>query len=558
MLRRVKQYIKQNNLIHEGDKILVAISGGADSVALLDVLSRCGYPIIAAHCNFHLRGDESNRDEQFVRDLCAKRDIILYINNFATETYAKDNNLSIEMAARDLRYQWFEQIRKETNCTLIAVAHHQNDQAETLLLNLKRGTGIRGLQGMLPKNGYIIRPLLCTTRDYIEHYCQLRNLDFVVDSTNQDTAYKRNNIRMQLKQYPKADIEHMAQTAQRMQGYTKLIDDYIESLRPSLVKVQNDKTIVNLTNLLKSPAAEVVLYELIKDFGFKTTDEIFAAICSGKGGKKFTSPTHSAVIKSKRLTIESISSPMAFGIIGKPLGHSFSAKYFNQKFAAEGIKAHYALYELDSLMGIRELIQQTHLLGFNVTIPYKESILPYLDEIDPVAAAIGAVNVVKVSYVNGIPFLKGFNTDYIGFTCSLLDSVDKQSVENKNALILGTGGVSKAVAYALKQMNMHIDFASRDPHKGIEYSNINAYLLANYRLIVNCTPLGMSPAVDACPTLPYDAITSAHILFDCIYNPEETVFLSNGRQHNATTINGYPMLIEQANAAWSIWTQDSK
>ena len=272
--------------------MLVAVSGGADSVALLDVLLRAGYACIAAHCNFHLRGDESNRDEAFVRELCRQRNVPLEVKDFDTRAFAKENAVSIEMAARELRYRWFDAMAKEKCCQAIAVAHHQNDQAETLLLNLRRGTGLRGLAGMRPKstNAYgqndipVVRPLLCTTHDYIEHYLRdIRHMEWVTDSTNNDLSISRNAIREQLKSYSKAEIEHMAQTAEYMQGYVDLLE-----------------------NKNTREAGIVSLYEELRDCDFAEIDKIYDALQRGEGGKTFTSKTHKAVIKKGKLCVTSV------------------------------------------------------------------------------------------------------------------------------------------------------------------------------------------------------------------------------------------------------------
>ena len=272
--------------------VLVAVSGGADSVAMLDVLVRAGYSCIAAHCNFHLRGEESNRDEMFVKDLCAKMDIPLFIQDFDTLSYARDHSVSIEVAARELRYTWFAQIAQENGCQAVCVAHHQNDQAETLLLNLRRGTGLRGLCGMRPKStnpiipesAPIIRPLLCTTRDYIEHYLRdKRALSWVNDSTNSDTSITRNAIREQLKSYSKAEIEHIAQTAEYMQGYVDMIEGK-ETREAGIIK----------------------LYESIREYGFAEIDKMYDALQRGVGGKIFTSPTHKATIRHRKLCVTTV------------------------------------------------------------------------------------------------------------------------------------------------------------------------------------------------------------------------------------------------------------
>ena len=292
MLRRVSTYIRQRGLLDKDKPVLVAVSGGADSVALLDVLVRAGYTCIAAHCNFNLRGAESDRDEAFVRELCTTMQVPLFVQSFGTHAYARENKLGIELAARELRYKWFDQIAQEQGCQAVAVAHHQNDQAETLLLNLKRGAGIRGLAGMrpisanpiVPQGLPIVRPLLCTTRDYIEHYLKdKRHLDWMTDSTNSDTSIPRNAIREQLRSYSKSEIEHMAQTAEYMQGYVDILDG------------KNTRE-----------AGIVRLYEDIRECGFAEIDKIYDALQRGEGGKTFTSKTHQAIIKKGKLCVTTV------------------------------------------------------------------------------------------------------------------------------------------------------------------------------------------------------------------------------------------------------------
>ncbi len=290
MLRRVSTYINQRGLLTKEQPVLVCISGGADSVALLDVLLRAGYICIAAHCNFHLRGDESIRDEQFVRRLCQEKGVKLHVRDFETQTYARNEAISIEMAARELRYRWFDEIAFTENCQAIVVAHHQNDQAETLLLNLRRGTGLRGLIGMRPVSSNpivpdstipIVRPLLCTTRDYIEYYLRSkRHMEWVDDSTNTDITITRNAIRKQLQSYTKAEIEHMAQTAEYMQGYLDIIEG-------------RDTREAGITRL----------YEELRQYGFQEIEKIYNALQRGEGGKTFFSKTHKATIKHRKLCV---------------------------------------------------------------------------------------------------------------------------------------------------------------------------------------------------------------------------------------------------------------
>ncbi len=272
--------------------MLVALSGGADSVALLDVLQRAGYSCIAAHCNFHLRGEESNRDEAFVRSLCEQLNVPLEVTHFDTNAHAHALHISIEMSARDLRYAWFDEIARAHGCQAIAVAHHQNDQAETLLLNLKRGAGLRGLAGMRPVSPNpmapdsvpVVRPLLCTTRDYIEHYLRdKRGLSWVTDSTNADLTIARNAVREQLRSYTKAEIEHMAQTAEYMQGYLDILESK-DSREAGIVR----------------------LYEELREYGFAEIDKLYDALQKGEGGKTFRSKTHQATIKKGKLCITTV------------------------------------------------------------------------------------------------------------------------------------------------------------------------------------------------------------------------------------------------------------
>ena len=293
MLNRVSTYIRQRGLLVKDKPVLVALSGGADSVSLLDVLLRAGYHCIAAHCNFHLRGAESDRDEAFVRELCDQLGVKLVVKDFDTTAYAQAHNVSIEVAARELRYAWFEETAQANGCQAVAVAHHQNDQAETLLLNLKRGAGLRGLAGMRPKSANpmapdgvpVVRPLLCTTRDYIEHYLRdKRHLEWVTDSTNSDTAITRNAIREQLKHYSKAEIEHMAQTAEYMQGYADILDG---------------------RNTREAGIAR--LYEELREYGFAEINKIYDALQRGEGGKTFSSKTHQATIKKGKLCVTLVS-----------------------------------------------------------------------------------------------------------------------------------------------------------------------------------------------------------------------------------------------------------
>ena len=239
-----------------------------------------------------------------------------------------------------------------------------------------------------------------------------------------------------------------------------------------------------------------------------------------------------------------------YGIIGFPLLHSFSARYFNEKFATEAIEAEYSLYPIEDLtidnMRLNELLD--NLDGMNVTMPHKQAIIPYLERLDETASGVGAVNVIYRRV--------GYNTDCIGFMDSLRPMLRDY---DRKALVLGTGGASKAVCYGLRTLGIIPTLVSRTPRVGIlGYKDITPEIMQEHTIIVNCTPLGMLPDVNSCPAIPYEMITARHLLFDCVYNPEETLFLRKGKAQGATTKNGMEMLTGQAKAAWRIWDEGVK
>jgi shikimate dehydrogenase len=244
-----------------------------------------------------------------------------------------------------------------------------------------------------------------------------------------------------------------------------------------------------------------------------------------------------------------------YGLIGYPLGHSFSRGYFTDFFAQQAIEAEYKNFELPSIEQLPSLLESKETLcGFNVTIPYKQQVFAYLDELDEAAHAIGAVNVVKVIDKEGKQYLKGYNSDYIGFTESIRPLLKPH---HTRALILGTGGASKAVNFALRQMGIETLYVSRTAREGIiTYNDLTLELMAQHTIIVNTTPLGMHPKVNECPPIDYSTITEQHLLYDVIYNPTKTLFLQHGEEHGATISNGMDMLIGQAKAAWKIWEEE--
>jgi len=240
-----------------------------------------------------------------------------------------------------------------------------------------------------------------------------------------------------------------------------------------------------------------------------------------------------------------------FGLIGFPLGHSFSKKYFTDKFEREGIAARYDLYELSAISDFLALKKNENLVGLNVTIPYKQQVMEYLDELDETAAEIGAVNVIKFIRKNGELTLKGYNSDAIGFENSIKPYIKPY---HQKALILGTGGASKAIDYVLCKLGIETTFVSRTAKDNmLTYEQLSEQILDDYLVIVNASPVGTFPHSDECPAIPYQFITDKHLLFDVVYNPAETLFVKKGKEQGAQGLNGEAMLVGQAVAAWEIW-----
>ncbi len=241
-----------------------------------------------------------------------------------------------------------------------------------------------------------------------------------------------------------------------------------------------------------------------------------------------------------------------YGIIGYPLGHSFSKGFFNEKFENEGINAKYINFELKNIDGLPEVLAMNpELRGLNVTIPYKEKVMSFLDYISVEARAIGAVNVIRVEHKGNDSVLKGYNSDVIGFTKSIEPLLEKF---HKKALVLGTGGAAKAVRYGLKSLGMESVMVSRYERPGtIQYNDITPDIIKEYNVIVNCTPIGMYPHDNECPQLPYECLDSHNLLYDLLYNPDQTLFLKKGAAQGAMTKNGLEMLLLQAFASWDFW-----
>lgn len=297
MHQRFINYIKDNHLFNQADTVLVGVSGGIDSVVLLDLLDKAGFSVAIAHCNFRLRGAESDGDERLVIDLAKKYDVPLFKTSFDTADYAQENKISIEMAARDLRYQWFETIRVTHHFDCIAVAHHRDDQLETFFLNLARGTGLTGLTGMRPINGKIVRPLLFASREEIEQYRHENFLDFREDSSNQSLDYQRNKIRHTL--MPIMDTlnpsfrDGMIRTMSYLEDVSKIYDRAIRQTWERVALRKGNDYMISIAELKLLDPLPTYLFEFLKIFGFNSMviGDIVLSL-DGTSGKQFISPTH--------------------------------------------------------------------------------------------------------------------------------------------------------------------------------------------------------------------------------------------------------------------------
>ena len=299
MLSKVKRYIEKHKLLKTNELYLVALSGGADSVALLLLLKNAGFNVHAAHCNFHLRGDESDRDEAFCVELCQRLGVELHRAHFDTREYAELHKVSIEMAARELRYKWFEQLRRDIGAAGICVAHHRDDSVETVLLNLVRGTGLRGLTGIQPRNGHILRPLLCVSRAEIEAFLAEKGQKYVTDSTNLEADVQRNIIRLEvlplLRKLNPAVAENIQRTAENLTEAQLVLNVAIASI--------NSSNILNLSDLEKYGSSEYLAFEWLKIYGFNG-DQV-RQILDADTGKIVSSSTGYDVLKDRgRLIVE--------------------------------------------------------------------------------------------------------------------------------------------------------------------------------------------------------------------------------------------------------------
>lgn len=297
MLNKVKQFIAEKHLLKADRLYLVALSGGADSVALLLVLKELGYSIEAVHCNFHLRGEESLRDEQYCKDLCEREDIPLHIAHFDTKEYADLHKISIEMAARDLRYKYFFQLKDDLQAATICVGHHKEDSVETILINLLRGTGLSGMMGISPDANSIIRPLLSVSRQEIEQYLEERKVNYVTDSTNMIDDVVRNKIRLNiiplLKEINPSVNDAILTTAQHLTDANIILQDSLEKTVKKGVLQSGESIKIDLSVVKSFPVPTYFLFHVLKPLGFTTTQiEEIGRHTDGQTGQIWTSTTH--------------------------------------------------------------------------------------------------------------------------------------------------------------------------------------------------------------------------------------------------------------------------
>tara|TARA_B100000900_G_scaffold416275_1_gene450907 strand:- start:2106 stop:3413 length:1308 start_codon:yes stop_codon:yes gene_type:complete len=309
MIDKIEKYIKEKKLFSKKDRLLLAISGGADSVCLFYILKKLDYHIELAHCNFQLRGRESIEDEEFITSLAEKYNVNLYLKRFNTNEYAKTNQVSIQVAARNLRYDWFEKLLKKYNLNKIVIAHNNDDKIETFFINLLRGTGLKGLTSMKAKAGNIVRPLLILSRQNIESYLDEIDADYRLDSSNQDIKYLRNKIRHNLIPVFK-DINPdfkkiMTKNISNLNSINRIIDENILQLKQKLIFQENETYKINIKNILNLKNTEITMYHVFSEYGFTQIDKIIKA-CKSQSGKIFYSKNYQLVIDREYIIIEKI------------------------------------------------------------------------------------------------------------------------------------------------------------------------------------------------------------------------------------------------------------
>ena len=323
----IAEFIGRHQLLsREGGPCLVALSGGADSVCLLLVLQQLGYPVEAVHCNFKLRGEESDRDEQFAISLCREKSVNIHLTHFDTRTYASIHKVSIEMTARQLRYAYFEQLRHDIGAQAICVAHHQDDSAETVLMNLMRGTGLHGLTGIRPRNGHVVRPLLCVSRNDIEQWLQQQGQTYVTDSTNLVADVVRNRLRLQvlplLRDITPSATENILSTARRLAEAGRIYD---EAVGRQLKELKNTDSI-DIRQLLDQPSPESLLFEWLSPYGFSPAaiEAISQRLPDAQAGRQWLSATHQLTVHQGRLMLGPLQTELSTLRVPEPGNYIFN------------------------------------------------------------------------------------------------------------------------------------------------------------------------------------------------------------------------------------------
>lgn len=315
VLEKVKFFIRQHHLLQDESRVVVGLSGGSDSVCLAHILDKLGYEVVAAHCNFHLRGEESMRDEQFVVSLCQQMGWNLHQEDFDTAVYARQKGISIEMAAREYRYDWFKRLKEEVGAEAIAVGHHQDDNVETLLLNLTRGTGIKGLCGMQPKNGDVVRPLLCLTRKDILIYLEDVHQTYVTDHTNLEDDFARNKVRLDvlplLETINQGAMKNLASTQENLTEVMKVYQQAMQDAITNCVEQkENGEIHIDIQKLQTLPSPISVLHEVLSPFGFNKVQlkDLLAAL--NESGKVFIAAGRRVLVDRQYIIVEAEHYPM--------------------------------------------------------------------------------------------------------------------------------------------------------------------------------------------------------------------------------------------------------
>ncbi len=309
MLTKFNNFISENNLFNKEDKLLVAVSGGVDSMALLCLLWEQNYDFAVAHCNFQLRGEESDNDEKFVERFASFMTKNFHKKRFDTEGSASTRKISIQEAARDLRYEWFEELRQTHDYQYIVTAHHGSDSVETLLFNLSRGTGLKGLTGIKPKNGAVVRPLLFAEKKDIWAYMEENNIVYREDSSNKSDKYARNFIRNtvvpELKRLNPEFEQNILNTIERLNEAQQLVDFSIKNIIAEIVTVKGKQALINVIKLRSFPANKTILFTFLKDFGFNG-QQVETILLDSKTGAKFFSATHELLINRDNIIVQTI------------------------------------------------------------------------------------------------------------------------------------------------------------------------------------------------------------------------------------------------------------